>query len=1540
MNECVSDSDGENSLPLLAPSAIDIPLLRQVYAILSTGTRIRLQREAAYSQFRGIYDNIFDEQPEEYPQHEEPPHIEIPLTSQLQALLQADASLQEIQPPTENGTNEPPIENAPQPETEANQHAWWTDAGSRRSLRKRTFASRHPYIADQADYLGICTTDSLNEMFSGDDDLPHVVKVLNQLYVRKKKRYPDEERYKAKNFYAHLGKSKSMALQGDPDAVSSDVLNKIESQNNDDDEQYELDNDDNEDNEEELIPLEHFPQLAPPRIADLSSEESDIESIISTPSRPVVKHRRRKELHPRKGLAVKKKGPALHRHPANLDIRSFVDNQETTEEYRPNHLLTQPSITPQPSITRFYLDLSTAVEVSSLDYASDASEDLFSDQDKENFPHPEPFTPSSTHIDDGYESAQEGDHINYLLAGARKSSHKKHHGTTRKEKLLRTPRSAPRSSGGTKRKYQSTHAQPKRRRLGVSLKSSRTPMTRKPTNHSVPAGKASAPKNSRKEQKQSVFDFDEAPKPVPKPRAPEREPFRRNPFIATTAFEVESSTKFIRNKVSEYKSVNPFSFPLKSSLFGGELHQKQVSLLDLEDIGRIHSIGDGFMFFPHEDTVSFMLVGKHYTLALFQEQQAVHNVDMLLNQIRKLLRLPDYISNNLIRSEMMNAIKALIKWLLISRKPAGPSAWAILTKLLDDFSKLQTKQICQLRCIFHAYFLFLFYICYKLESALGQGSILAFEDLNKFTIDFWTNLFQSFSPTEISDSFNPDASLDEVSSSLCIIYFIFSTQHDIWWPQISEAVHDITPITNNKTDIFNTEYILASMVPKKHHNWSIFTSVLGLLPTSKSSDFHHAFVDITELVFQRLDWPLEEKLVLSLYASCAKKKFANFEDETAVPPAIGLVHTRADIPSSTIFERFLCLLYTYISELSHKKEVKRLISKLVASSQYHYQKGRRYQIMFVNRLNLILLLVQLCDVDLRNLFTNLVDQIQDSKDMFVYGRVVEALEIFLELATTRNQGLPHRAYQTLLEVFLANFDALFGVPALLKRLLGIVRRSFSLKNDTLEILQRIDLKLIPDPLKKDVLSLIYDFGSRYAEEGLNASKIVRSNLAFLDSQMCRYPDPHRNLQLETVIELSIDVWNLWAIIENTHNWNAMILQRFPYLGNKDLRDHFVLYFCLAYLRYGAVQHTTVSEMDRFLIKSLVMRNTSRYAFELLNVLRKSRGSLMASKKFPIPELQSSLQLESMRFQIISCTLHNMMLASTLAQNEKMIFTQELIITLQEEFRKFFHDNAFSDFTRRLLLLVGNVCEDVIEEVDQFWDLSDKLGFPSKRMHTAWVSASEEERLLIVHGEFLAALQYEKNYADTLDNWIRPENAHLLYSAIEIYFSAATKTEMHWAHVSFLLRYTEHKLSTFQLRLTDSMFKKLLQLLAEMARFLDLGQTSYALYQIECSTCIAKIMSNAFWCFDGYQDIDECLEFLKETQENFEKTPEDRITRVFSDIKLSQLKTPPGVGYNPPFEHTPEEYHRAKEQFYKQLEKMRSITEVPDELTEELVTLSI
>ena len=115
-------------------------------------------------------------------------------------------------------------------------------------------------------------------------------------------------------------------------------------------------------------------------------------------------------------------------------------------------------------------------------------------------------------------------------------------------------------------------------------------------------------------------------------------------------------------------------------------------------------------------------------------------------------------------------------------------------------------------------------------------------------------------------------------------------------------------------------------------------------------------------------------------------KFANFIDEIGMPDLIGKVCNRFDIPDDSFFERFMQLLYWYISGLSEPSKVKKLVTKLFTFSKFQYVNDQNHHVMFINRLNFILLLALVCKVDLKTQLLNLLEGIENAKDAKLINR--------------------------------------------------------------------------------------------------------------------------------------------------------------------------------------------------------------------------------------------------------------------------------------------------------------------------------------------------------------------------------------------------------------------------------------------------------------------------------------------------------------------------------------------------------------------------
>ncbi|CAK9436507.1 uncharacterized protein LODBEIA_P10650 [Lodderomyces beijingensis] len=104
-------------------------------------------------------------------------------------------------------------------EDEHNLQAYINRLRSGRTLRRRNFASTHPYLSDQAYYLGLADVNYLNELYEENDhDIEAIVKLLNYNYMALKRRYPKDDKYKQKTFFAIIGKQSKCTGNEDSDA--------------------------------------------------------------------------------------------------------------------------------------------------------------------------------------------------------------------------------------------------------------------------------------------------------------------------------------------------------------------------------------------------------------------------------------------------------------------------------------------------------------------------------------------------------------------------------------------------------------------------------------------------------------------------------------------------------------------------------------------------------------------------------------------------------------------------------------------------------------------------------------------------------------------------------------------------------------------------------------------------------------------------------------------------------------------------------------------------------------------------------------------------------------------------------------------------------------------------------------------------------------------------------------------------------------------------------------------------------------------------
>lgn len=1501
---------------------------------------------------------------------------------------------------------------------------------SRRSLRKRTFSSRHPYIADQADWLGICTVDSINEMFSENDNINHVCKALNKLYLQKRKRYPDEDRYRSKNFYAHLGYSKMLAPQADVDEDQDHDLAEKLSRDGPLDPEPEDEN--GPDFEAGVLPYDfEIPSSPNPRSRHSYNDENDILRIIDEgidydgsyepqnakthytsesesetsqnsdsedsedpeaeelliriggryrklstilrgvlpestkrlgnfqTSAPRKKQKLARVLPPRKGLAIRKIGKTMPRSSdleKELNLLAEKDEEPIRTPPLEQAILEFPTSvsgdpgTPPPEVSlpeyapmfEYILDAS---EVSCMSIKSDSE----SDPDVEIVVPDKllAITPGSRRdlvpdaksleyyaIDD--DEVQEVDTIDRLLNSTRQHSQKKRLSVrnaksdvqaSRTMKLLGQDESRSFRQDGQKHVAKNRLAKPQRR-LGTGrtvfggLSSGRprgSPNIRlKMIRPQILKFKTRFEKRPRSQTVLPFKQHDHIPprQPEAKKRAHEEfamqsrsNLFRRSPMIATSAFEVEEPDITHQKSRNLIVGANPHLFvPSRESLVS---NHSLSSLIGTADIIKASAIEGGQMFFQHTHSVSFSFLGTYFEFSRINAQNSDRNLVRFFALCRRSLAT-DLLADQLARGNLQEALKHVMQWLLINKERPSEQTWKQLSMTMEHFSKLQTKEVRRSQSIFHSQLLYIFWIFIKLDVTMERVSNMhkasnleakLSNDLDKYVSDFWITIFQTHSGLE----FAKQSENKEHVLPVYLVQAMYENRDQLWWSPITEALDIVLGIEGLDFRPLNILVALASMVKGEEHSWAPVLAALGHFKQQTKSGGLHYLMDVCTLLMRRLSWPLEERVILQLYAQFAARKFANFADEAVVPLSLGTIRSRLDIPERSVFERFMGLTYEYLSEVGSMKEAKKLISKLLATSQYHYSKGKKSQIMFVNRINLIILFSQISDVDLANQYLNLVEQVKDSHDVFVYERLLDALQVLCDVSKRKGRPIPVRAFRLLFDIF-NGAVSLPGLHELYKRFLsyiGFVFQGVDSRNECgvlelLEILGELDMSNILDSFKLDLLGIAFLSAQELSvapsesltpKQRSGLTKFNDTLLKFTNAQMSRLPiaPVQADEFLEEAIEFSLEIWIITSKLLGIAHWNIMMLQKFLYVGNPILRSRFIMFFCVEYLNHCAEKHSALLEIDKILLLGMLLPQISKYALDLYVRLNRNHGSIFCLKS--MHDINSVFALQTYRVPIICRIVYNIGTQGVLLPNDKDAVVLGLVKRLHEEYSQRSHDAPYFELAKRIMEQVAKYARLSVNDSDEFWELSAKMGLPNKWMHDNWRTSDDTHRVYLLNRQFVCALAgADDAYMKAIDPWIDVQNCHVLYALIQVYCSALSTSDRYWAHVDLLLAAFLGKLQRFDIGIRERAFTEFLLSLVELAEFSRRRTSQYLSHELRALHTCASIFSQSRLLYDGYKDKAEVDGLIMRFVTAYHARPPGnfKVTVSFTDITMDKI----------------------------------------------------
>ncbi|RLV91115.1 hypothetical protein JA1_004095 [Spathaspora sp. JA1] len=1236
---------------------------------------------------------------------------------------------------------------------------------TRRGLRKRNFASTHPYLSDQAHYLGLCDISYLNELYDDNNqNLDIIVKYLNYNYMKMKERYRGDEKFRHKNFYTILGKGLShLREENQGDAYQETQQQEEENEDSIMGFMNDLFSDSEQESysqsEEELepVPANKHHSLIIDEEEDEEEQDSDDDTLVRVGGRfrkersilrgtlpesakrlsiykPTTRKARTtpKHIDYRKGMAVRK---SVQRHRPEPEF-NIVDDTITYDTFNElyHELYTDPTEgTPDLEMleSESMYDAVLLSESSSSDNES-VDSDIFMRQDDQ--PNIAPDFMSDDEV-------QERDTINMMLAtGERRNRPKKHRSIQSTLPGYSRSASTPRKQGES-RSY--LHARVRsRERDGYSrlqVKPISKPKTSRRNKQKVQKKHKTIDKYLTKNPKDLFSDY----------------LFSRQPVFSTTTIEAESETRFVKEPFhgeTRNNTVNPLS----------------KSLLQNIDLSKIIELAKGKSYTLTKDTVCIVFLNVPYTLSLVDIQNSITTNEKLLTHLAKTIKTFN-VPLELFSQGLTECIKGLIEWALVIQKSFTTKEW----KLLDICYNSLVKSVViplSFKLEYMPYFMLLYYTVSNIALFQGGSPVDLDEFVKRYAQSYWKLYFESWS---IYESVN----VDESFKVHCLL-----VGRSLWWESIVSVLDNYVD-SPNSIHILEALFQLCCNCTGKGYSWTPFSSMFD--KSHNSSSFCYRYIEMMYTLNQRKDWPIDEKMILQIYHSITSRKFANFNDEVEVPDLLGRIRTRYDIPDGTFFERFMQFLYWYVSGISSGQTVKRLITKLFISSKFQYVNDKSHQVMFINRLNFIVLLAQLStSVDLTNQICELFESIEQSKDVDCFKLGVNSLIVICQVATSTQGKLPINAIILFIKYCIDNFFTIPGVFKLWNRFIHIFKDKIIKHLTSGQMIQVLAISKglhidMPDAICMDLL----DMFSRISPPSCMA-KTVQGLVDLLEGilhrQMGRIPLPslQEETRVSTIVESCIANWIKFSSLLPNYNWEKLVLQTFPYTGNHTSRDKFSIYFYYNVLKYHNLKGCQ-EVVTRCVIRELMLYNPSNYLSSILTLLDRDKWSVFVLKT----QVDVKHLVQQSRHIIVNNIIDNL-LKLKMSNSEKFKYIMEIQKTVNSEFDKYYSCTWYKEFVVRVIKYIQIQGTDILDNTTSslISSLSSKLGISQSELSQYKIHKLPLlDKLRMFHVDFINAVHFHRDVLEILDRFVT--DVELLYHLLSIYLEVS-----HWKLIYELLKY--------------------------------------------------------------------------------------------------------------------------------------------------------
>lgn len=1587
MLESISDSDED---VLLSPGCVNKRRLTHKISLLPTTARRQLQQHHDFDKYSSILSS-------EVIQGALSDDSDVSASSQESVLDLINLPSRHLVPEPHKSTNTPAniafaTQKTRQQQEDAENLQIFLDANvqnlySRRGLRKRNFASTYPYLNDKAQYLGLSDSARLNYLYEENHDVEGIIRMLNKAYLQRKKKYPHEDRFKARTFYSFLGVGSKVNKKED----FSDSLEKqdVDSQvpytnyNNDDadseneeeiggyalegsldflqrttstiieetDDIFDLPPNRTDSFTDERNIFDFDSKSAPPRdfpsdTDSLSSDEEMVrvggklrreKSILhgalpeSTKRLESYKPSKRKyskrpsKLDYRKGLAIKKP-KSHHLNPLHDEMKDFVDEEvyyrDPSEQFissgtpPPDHMnIGEATAEKMPSMDSdgylvFDVHSNSSDEFSEHEQVSERynkSTEFYRTQREtiESFNSPKEsidfrnFPTETIDLSDGYESVIESDRINPLFTAKPKSGN-----SFKKSERKHSPSYRKSVKKQSSLQYPST--------ISSTNSNGRRAQTSTPKRLGYPRKRGGLSLYGKLQKKKMITPKKQANKSIPTSELKSNLYHKRDPLPFTTAFETESRTKFVK-QISANSS--------RSALKNLSLRRREKdtfpsdSILGGVDINKIAKMKDGQLFQNLGDSVVITLLGIRYSFFLFDKSNSQDNFERLLLHIRKILLDTKYSSDQSVLSEVYNAIKGIIEWCLIIQEYPSDKAVRILQSILNGAFKTEEKT----KLYMISFLILLDFVFIQLHQKYNPSKNNDVKQLEKYSCSYWINIFRNFGLDDMNSIFHKE-DIKGLESINCMI-MLQQKVYKSWWTPINESVQVVDSFKAEKAEVLSILYVISTMSPMKSpENWTCFYNWYTRFQNDESSQTHNNFLDIIYLLHHQLDWQLQERMVLSFYSILTKRKFANFMDESQVPELIGHITSRLDFPEKCFFDRFMEFLYYYISSLPVSYNKKRLITKLTTSSQYHYEKNKKHYAMFINRMNIILLLSQVSESDLNDQVYNLIFQIRDCNDIKIYEQALAGLDYYSQTIKRRNESIqknlegsdnivttitkrvsfPINSYVVMIEIANKHYHHIPGIVTIWRKFARLMNLVTGNENNAqfFELMKHLELVNFADELSSTVIGFTLNCVNAVISSKLTLNQehvltllgIEEKIISYLSFQMGKFPisDEHNKNRVTNLIEQCIRLWVRITFLTPKSNWNAILFQRFPYIGNNCLRMEFILFLYLDLSHFVSLDGYS-DNIIRIIFTVAASTQRSKYLFMLLNELSKSNLKIYSLKNLYTLELLNDTQYLSLKATVLSSIIVNIKNDRRIPEMTKMSYFKDLLSTMDTEFNVVFNHAYYVDFYKRIMDVLRKNCKEELNSLDNFKSLSNKLGFQSNDKELTWKSLHTKDKLSHVHKRLIECLHFGLNLQKTFKECMLVGNWEVLYNLLYIYVKAISSLQDDkWYLSQLLLAYFSEQLRLGKVNVSEKSFLQFISFL-KVLPYLKARRWNQSLYQ-SCQYRVIRlsldILRTTYYIFDGYRDISDVKDIIFEFLNLCDSDP--NLENDLTDISLYSL----------------------------------------------------